>query len=146
MKTSALVQILCAGTLFGFWPLIMKKADPNKFQPIAQALVIAVMTTIVITLAFALSGVRRGSGSQFFTSQVVFALVAGGLNGLGMTLFLRGTGEVSSVQVSRLILIMILTQIVMNEVGGMLLHGAPMTLRKGAGFASAVATAFLLVK
>jgi len=126
-----------AGVLFGAWPLVMKKSG---LTPMASAFVLTFMSLIVY-----LPFLRRSDyqATSFLTVGLGLAAVAGIMNGIGTIAFQKMIAD-KSTAITTGILLVILTQMVVNAVGGWLFHGDVFTVKKVAGLFTAAAAAYLL--
>lgn len=130
---------IIAGACFGAWPLIMRLSG---FNPALAAATIA-----VITLATCLPFLNRNNANlaEFWKIGALAALVAGIINGLGQMLLQKAIGA-KDVDVTRTLTLVVLTQIVMQAIGGRFLYGEPITFKKGAGILLALVVAKLLTE
>ncbi len=140
MNRTFTLLALAAGTCFGLWPLIMKRAT---LQPMIAAVVLNGVTVAIMLIAY----FARDSTEPIHAGPAIIApaFIAGVINAVGNIFFFRMISGSSRMELPKLILLMVLTQIVMNELGGILFQGSPLTLRKGAGFGTAILAAVLLV-
>jgi len=143
MNLNMLKFFVFAGICFGLWPQIMKRYEGN---PLLKAFLLGTVTTAIISIAWICSpkneNMPRG---ELFSFALVIPVIAAVLNGVGTIQFMKGMDTISPRQFSGAVLLMILTQVTVNELAGMVLHDAPFTVKKLLGFGSAIAAFFLLV-
>ena len=98
-------------------------------------------TLLVLSLS---TGLAAGMGWIALSPHSI-AILAGLLNGLGSIKLLEALSATPEEKVSAAILVVVLTQIVMNEAGGMAILGTAFSLRKAIGFAMAIGAAYAIV-
>ncbi len=153
-----LIGLFTAGACFGLWPLIMQKSG---LQGIQQSLGLTLSTTAIILVAWFV-GIAGGWAintvlvfSLFAGIMVGFKLIepspyliavlAGLLNGLGTIKYLDSISSTQQNRVSAAILVVILTQIMINETGGIVMMGAEFSIRKAIGITMAICAIYLIV-
>lgn len=125
---------LFAGLCFGFWPLLMRQTGLTGMQ---AGFMVSSVTLLVFIPLF-------GGDTQGFTWKTVcLALVAGLINGLGSVCLQKGLAN-KELEVSTMIMVIIMTQLVITAVGSRLILGELWDLRKLAGMSCAALTVWLL--
>jgi hypothetical protein len=132
-------NIFLAGICFGIYPLLMKRCG---LTPITQALILGLVSTFVVFSVFIFDARENTKG--IFSTLVILAIMAAILNGIGWIFFLRAINLVTKQDVAKTVLSIIIIQLITNEVGGMLLLGSVMTIKKILGFIFGVITIVLL--
>ena len=132
-----LVFALLSGLLFGTWPLVMKKAG---LTPMAAATTLTVMTLAVCAPFLNRADYRTTS---VFTLGFGLAVVAGLMNGAG-TIAFQKVIVAKNLEITTGILIVILTQVAITAVGGRVVYGDPLTIKKAFGLVAAVVATYLL--
>lgn len=124
-----------AGLCFGFWPLLMRLTGLSAVQ--GGFLVSTVTFLLFIPLFW-------GDGAAGFTWKTVsIALAAGVINWLGSVCLQKGLAG-KDLQVSVVILVIIMTQIVVTALGTRLIYGELWDWRKLVGMATAALAVWLL--
>ncbi len=152
-----LLGCFLAGTCFGLWPLIMRKSN---LPDINQSLMLALPTTAIILAAY-FTGVMSGVIFNTFLAATLalgigvglglipltvypIAIIAGMLNGLGTIKLLGNLRAAQQEKASTVILVIVLTQIAVNELCGITMLGADFSIRKALGFVVALGAVYLI--
>ncbi len=136
MDTSKLMWPVMAGLCFGIWPLIMKSSGLNAIM----AAFVLTTVSLLVYLPF-----LKGSFDQaaLFRTGVILAVVAGLLNGIGTIAFQRMIGA-KDLEISQVVLMVIIIQIVITAAGGRLFYHELFTIKKAFGVVAAGCAAYLL--
>src|SRR3989344_5420570 len=120
MSIKTILPFVLAAVCFGSWPLIVKRSG---LDALVGALVITGMTGVVIVIGLATDWPRSGILRVLLPAAVFAAVAAGVINGLGTVSFLKGINQVSSRHLAQAILILIVVQMAINEIGGAIFYG-----------------------
>lgn len=136
MDTSKLLWPVIAGLCFGTWPLIMKSSGLNAIM----ASFVLTVVSLLVYLPFLKSGFDQAS---LLKVGVILAVVAGLLNGIGTIAFQKMIGG-KEMDISQVVLMVIIIQIVITAAGGRLFYGDIFTVKKVFGIVAAGFAAYLL--
>lgn len=125
---------LLAGLCFGFWPLLVRVTGLNWMQ---GGFLLSLATFSLFVPLFG------GDTTGFTWKTVSLGLTAGLINGVG-TVCLQKALAGKQLEVSVIILVIIMTQLVVTVIGARLIYGELLDLRKLAGMATAALTVWLL--
>lgn len=136
MDISKLIWPVTAGLCFGIWPLIMKSSGLN-----------AIMAAFVLTAVSLLVYIPflKGSFDQaaLLKTGIILAIVSGLLNGIGTIAFQKMVGA-KDMDITQVVLMVIIIQVVITAVGGRLFYGDLFTVKKAGGIFAAGLAAYLL--
>ncbi len=137
MDLSKLLWPVIAGLCFGTWPLIMKSSG---LSAIMAAFVLTVVSLLVY-LPF-----LKGEFDQvaLLKTGIILAVVSGLLNGIGTIAFQKMIGG-KDFDITQVVLMVIIIQIVITAVGGRLFYDDLFTVKKAIGIPVAGLAAYLLV-
>lgn len=150
--------LVIAGICFGLWPVVMAKSG---FEGVGQMMGYAIPTALVAVIAW-LSGITSGpilntlicvfvgagivAGHGWISMPpILIASIAGVINGLGAVSLLEVLGPLSKEKVAIAIFVVVLTQLTINSVAGMTMHGTEFSTKKAVGFVMAIGAAYLIV-
>ena len=136
MVQSSVFWPMLAGLCFGIWPLLMKSSGLNP----SMASLVLTTVSLLVYLTFLRTGFDQVALGRIV---VLFAVVAGVLNGIGTLAFQKAVGG-RELDLTTAVLIVIMLQLVITVVGGLLFYGDPLTGKRFLGFCTAVITAYLL--
>ncbi|MEK7138457.1 MAG: hypothetical protein AAB787_03030 [Patescibacteria group bacterium] len=155
-----LTGLVVAGICFGLWPVVMAKSG---FEGADQMVGYAIPTAVVAVIAwlfgitsgpilntlicvFVGAGIVAGHG-WISMPPVLIASIAGVVNGLGVVSLLEVLGPLSKSKekVAIAIFVVVLTQLTINSVAGMTMHGTELSIKKAIGFVMAIGAAYMIV-
>jgi hypothetical protein len=125
---------ILAGLCFGLWPLLMRLTGLTGMQ---GGFLVSLMTLLLFIPLFG------GDTTGFTWKTVGLALAAGVINWLGSVCLQKGLAG-KQLEVSVIILVIIMTQVVVTAVGTRLIYGELWDLRKLAGMIFAALAVWLL--
>jgi len=136
MDISKLIWPVIAGLCFGTWPLIMKSSGLNAIM----ASFVLTVVSLLVYLPFLKSGFDQAT---LLKAGVILAVVAGLLNGIGTIAFQKMVGS-KEVDITQVVLMVIIIQIVITAAGGRLFYHEIFTVKKVLGVVAAGLAAYLL--
>lgn len=137
MSLQALLLLIVAGCMFGGWPLVMRSSGLN---PIVAGCFLQA-TSFCVFLPF-----LRGNldTKTLVTAGALLAIAAGTMNGVGSVIFQHLVAR-PEVELSRAILVLVVTQTILVTVLGRIIYDEPITFQKALGVILAVISIILLV-
>ena len=136
MDISKLMWPVTAGICFGTWPLIMKSSGLNAIM----ASFVLTVVSLLVYLPFLKGGFDQAA---LLKAGVILAVVAGLLNGIGTIAFQKMIGG-KEMDITQVVLLVIMIQIVITVAGGRLFYGDVFTVKKVVGIPTALIAAYLL--
>jgi len=131
---NTLLLAVLAGTFFGLWPLIMRVSGLN-----ADWIPIIVGIGIFVAGLLVMPDIRDNSEILY---KILIGLLAGFVSGLGIVFLGKILADKSASLY--LIIVMIVTQMVINTIGASAFFSETITLKRALGILSAILTAILL--
>lgn len=141
MKWEILKYCVIAGACFGAWPLVMKKSDLGYMM---NASILSLITLLIV--ATQLLTQNKGQISHnFLPIFILFAVIAGILNGYGTGKFINLIASIPKKDIAKAIFTMVIAQLSVTVIGSMIFYHEPFTIKRIAGLITGAITVVLLV-